>query len=205
ANLDRIPAGVEIVFTDMSAGMVAEAQKNLATAANHFTFETANIASLHFADNSFDRVTANHMLYHVPDIDLAIGEVRRVLKPDGLFIAATNGESHLVELSEIGRILAPNSHWETHIKMTSYLSFNLENGAAYIKAHFNSATLHKHNSSLAVTEFEPLLAYLTSYNNIRPHITTASLAAARQYYAHILEQNDGVFPIQKATGLFRAA
>ncbi len=35
-------------------------------------------------------VLANHMLYHVPDLDRALAEIRRVLKPTGVLIAATN-------------------------------------------------------------------------------------------------------------------
>ena len=42
--------------------------------------------------HSFDAVIANMMLYHVPDIDRALAQIRRVLKPDGWFACAMNGE-----------------------------------------------------------------------------------------------------------------
>ena len=43
-------------------------------------------------------VAALWMLYHVPDVDRAIAEVRRVLRPGGLFVAVTNGDGHLADL-----------------------------------------------------------------------------------------------------------
>lgn len=50
-----------------------------------------DITDIPFEDGSFDFAIANHMLYHVPDLDKAIGEVHRVLKPDGVFYATTTG------------------------------------------------------------------------------------------------------------------
>ena len=38
------------------------------------------------------------MLYHVRDLERALNEVRRVLRPGGTFVAVTNGNDHLAEL-----------------------------------------------------------------------------------------------------------
>ena len=40
---------------------------------------------LPFDDNYFDRVVAIHVLEHLPDLPAAAAEVRRVLKPNGIF------------------------------------------------------------------------------------------------------------------------
>ena len=53
---------------------------------------------LPFGDESFDVVAALWMLYHVPDVDRALAEIRRVLRPGGLFVAVTNGDGHLADL-----------------------------------------------------------------------------------------------------------
>ncbi|MEZ4608117.1 MAG: class I SAM-dependent methyltransferase [Deinococcales bacterium] len=52
-----------------------------------------------FADNSFDAVIANHMLYHVADRPKALGEIARVLKANGKLYATTVGERHMGELT----------------------------------------------------------------------------------------------------------
>jgi len=57
-----------------------------------------DIQDLPFGDDSFDVVAALWMLYHVPELDRALAEVRRVLRPDGLFVAVTNGDEHLADL-----------------------------------------------------------------------------------------------------------
>jgi SAM-dependent methyltransferase len=46
-----------------------------------------NLMALTFADNSFDVVFSNDVLEHVPDVNLALAEVYRVLKPNGIFVS----------------------------------------------------------------------------------------------------------------------
>jgi SAM-dependent methyltransferase len=57
-----------------------------------------DVQNLPFADGSFDVVAALWMLYHVPDVERALAEIRRVLRPGGLLVAVTNGDDHLADL-----------------------------------------------------------------------------------------------------------
>ena len=57
-----------------------------------------DVQDLPFGDEAFDVVAALWMLYHVPDVCRALAEVRRVLRPGGLFVAVTNGDGHLADL-----------------------------------------------------------------------------------------------------------
>ena len=45
-----------------------------------------DITDIPFADKCFDYVICNHVLEHIPDVDKAVAEIRRVLKDDGSFI-----------------------------------------------------------------------------------------------------------------------
>ncbi|HEX6422912.1 MAG TPA: class I SAM-dependent methyltransferase [Acidimicrobiales bacterium] len=42
-------------------------------------------------DGCFDVVLAAHMLYHVPDIDRALRDIRRALRPSGTALLVANG------------------------------------------------------------------------------------------------------------------
>lgn len=57
-----------------------------------------NVQSLPFDDESFDIVTAFETIYFWPDIEKCFGEVKRVLKPGGIFLIGmeSNGSDNLV-------------------------------------------------------------------------------------------------------------
>ncbi|MEU3459461.1 class I SAM-dependent methyltransferase [Streptomyces sp. NPDC006733] len=46
--------------------------------------------ALPFRDTSVDCLLERHMLYHVPDVELALAEARRVLRPGGAFVTVIN-------------------------------------------------------------------------------------------------------------------
>ncbi|HKP19365.1 MAG TPA: class I SAM-dependent methyltransferase [Gaiellaceae bacterium] len=67
-----------------------------------------DVQELPFRDATFDCVVAAWMLYHVQDLNRALQEVRRVLKPAGRLVAATSSERNLAELWRlVGEIGAP--------------------------------------------------------------------------------------------------
>ena len=49
-------------------------------------FISANIYNLPFKDGSFDVVFAGNILHHLTDMDRAVKEIKRVLKPKGKFL-----------------------------------------------------------------------------------------------------------------------
>jgi len=202
--LDRVPPGWRITLTDFSPGMLDEAKQALGAsgnpAAGQFTFRQADAQEIPFPDASFDAVIANHMLYHVPDRSRAIGEIRRVLKPGGLFFAATNGENHMAEqwtlAEEFVRLHSlPAADWHGTVGRT----FSLENGAAQISEYFDQVEMRRYEDSLHVTEVEPLVRYLYSMGTLPEE----RMDDVRVFVQKIMAET-GAIDIGKATGLFVA-
>lgn len=203
-NVSRIPENCQITASDFSEGMVAEAEAALAGSEQDFRFQTVNIEEIPFPDDCFDVVVANHMLYHVPNLDAALAEVRRVLKPTGRFFAATNGDDHMREIKELALELAP--------QVTEFewprLTFRLENGRSFLTSAFDYIDLLPYEDSLEVTEVEPLIAYVQSMTLLKVIDVDEETAYAKinELAAAVAEEIEekGAFHITKSQGLFTA-
>ncbi len=201
-NLGRIPANCAITLTDLSPGMVAEAEAALTGSGINFHVREANIETLPFADDSFDVVVANHMLYHVPHLDNALAEIRRVLKPNGRLFAATNGDNHMRELKD----LAQNIVGQAVSHTWPQLAFRLENGRDLLAPYFEDVSVVMFADGLAVTAVEPLMAYLRSmtlFSILQTDDMASQIAALEQHIADTIA-DQGAYHIQKETGLFKA-
>jgi SAM-dependent methyltransferase len=85
----------QVVAVDQSPRMVE------LTKARGVDAVVGDAQALPFPDGNFDCVLAAWMLYHVPDLDRALLEIRRVLRPEGRLVAATNSTRSLHELWEL--------------------------------------------------------------------------------------------------------
>lgn len=195
-NLERIPADWQIALSDLSAGMLDEASQNLGDA-TAFTFEVVDAQAIPFDAEVFDTVIANHMLYHVLDQVRALAEIRRVLKPDGRFYAATNGEDHLHEIDEFVVKVLPAST-DTYAGS----SFILENGAELLSQQFSHVQLYRFENILRITEVEPLIAYIRS-TRVGMTIVGDNLDALRTQLEQEMVEH-GAITVTKSTGLFEA-
>ncbi len=74
--------------TDLSPGMVRAAVRNAAQLGLDVEGRVADAERLPFDDDSFDLVVGHAVLHHIPDVGAALGEVLRVLRPDGRFVFA---------------------------------------------------------------------------------------------------------------------
>jgi len=198
-NLDRLPADWQVTLTDLSEGMVAEERGALTPPA--FTCAVADVEALPFADGSFDLAIANHMLYHVPDRPKALSELRRVLRPGGALIAATNGQNNMRELDDLLKSIAPSA-LTTAWKASFRHPFTLENGAEQLAPYFDHFELRHYDDGLNVTEVEPLVAYVLSID--APGLREDAVATIAERARAVMQSHDGVFHITKSVGMFVA-
>ena len=98
--------GAEVVMVDTSPRMVELAR------ARGVDARVGDVQELPFGDAKFDCAVAAWMLYHVSDLDRALSELRRVLRPGGRLVAVTNGREHMQEL----RRLAGDWAWQQRFR-----------------------------------------------------------------------------------------
>lgn len=206
-NRERIPPTWKLVLGDLSYGMLQEAKRNLEFLNAQANFQTLDVQLLMLPDDSFDAVIANHMLYHVPTVRRGLLEIHRVLKPGGQVFAATNGKDHLRGLFALGQEIPAIR--QPLLDVQQYLlaphSFTLETGRDLLELFFRDIHLLLYEDSLAITEPEPIVAYLLS---LLPDLSDNTIEqTARELHRLAqarIDKGQGQVMIQKSTGMFTA-
>lgn len=191
ANLHLMSEKTQLYLTDISEGMVASAKNTLGEHAN-ITYGIVDIEDIPYENGYFDRVIANMMLYHIPDLDKGLSEVKRVISDEGYFYCATYGENGIVPY--ISGLLR-----EYGARDTTNKNFTLQNGYDILKKYFSVVQRFDYEDSLAVTNIDDMLDYIDSLKNM------ASVAElAREDIRAVLEKNmvDGVLNVPKENGMF---
>jgi SAM-dependent methyltransferase len=140
--------GAEVVAIDQSERMVELAR------AEGVDARVGDVQDLQFADGAFDCVAANWMLYHVPDVDLGVSEIARVLRPGGRLVAITNGKDHLFELWQLVGA-ATDRIWRD-------VAFAAETGADVLGRHFARVESRDAGGTVTVRDREAVVRYLSS-------------------------------------------
>ena len=125
---------------------------------------------LPYNDNSFDIVMANHVLYHLADIEGGLAEIKRVLKPDGRVLAATDSLQTLPELQVLIRraiVMLSANGAEANPPRLPCDGFALENGTRILARHFYAVVRHDLPCQLVFDDVEPALEYLDSMRELR--------------------------------------
>ncbi|MEP6893696.1 MAG: class I SAM-dependent methyltransferase [Gaiellaceae bacterium] len=134
-----------VVALDTSERMV-ELARNLGVEAH-----VGDVQRLPYEAEAFDCVVAAWMLYHVPDLDLGIAELARVLRLGGRLVAVTNSEHHLREARELAGV-----------DMGGKLSFSRENGNSALRRHFPTVDRHDVDGWVTFPDREAVRNYISS-------------------------------------------
>src|SRR5213082_1393774 len=76
-------AGATYTGVDLTEAAVELARKNFESAGMPGQFRVSDAERLDFTDESFDIVYSHGVLHHTPDIEAAVREIHRVLRPGG--------------------------------------------------------------------------------------------------------------------------
>ena len=199
-NNGKILSGKNIILSDFSSGMIEDAKQNV-KGVYDFLFEVINAEKINKSDASIDMVIANHMLYHMKNLETCLTEIVRILKPGKRLYATTIGESHLVEISNIVKEFdsSINLKFSGHAK-----KFGINNGMLILKKYFTNVTFNRYEDYLFVTDVDSLVGFIMSTSsNVREKIKGENLNAFKSYLEQKIEKDGGI-KITKDIGMFIA-
>jgi SAM-dependent methyltransferase len=196
-NLNRLPAGWQLVLTDFSEGMIEEARHQLDDRPN-FTFQLLDAQAIALPDNHFDAVLANGIYDHIPHRKQAFAETLRVLKPGGRLYASAGGRYHLHQLEALVRPFVPDADYGGAPER-----FGLENGEALLSAWFNDVKQSLYEDTLIFRDAYPIVAYLLSEAAVRPRLTGPRLRDMLRHIQNTLAA-EGEIHVTLQKGLFTA-
>lgn len=181
----------KLTLSDFSEGMVTTTKSNIGEYDN-VEYKVIDIQEIPYEDETFDVVIANMMLYHVPDIDKGLAEVRRVLKKGGHFYCATYGEHGIIEY--LSKILSIHGVEDNINK-----NFTLQNGYEILNKTFSKVEKLEYIDSLAVTNIDDMVEYIYSLSSM-----TSLNSVPKQVIKDILIKNatNGILNVPKEYGMF---
>jgi SAM-dependent methyltransferase len=191
-----------LVGLDASPGMIAKAAWSARGLPAYFFVGDAQ--ALSFPDGSFDVVMARHMLYHVPDIDRAVAEAARVLRPGGHFLAVTNSANTMPEYWELrqrAKACFPNAV----LPQKCPDRFSVENAGLFLSPHFENLETHTLTGTLRFPTAQPLVDYFASSRalTMQPGHTDADWQAVLDFVHSEVETviaREGRFDVTKVAG-----
>ena len=190
-TISSLPAGSKLILTDFSQGMLNAARARIGDHPG-LSYQQVDIMDIPYDDGSMDAIIANMMLYHVPDIDRALSEVRRVLKPGGVFYCATYGENSIMRwLNDLF------SGFDIDIRMNT--NFTLQNGGEMLSKYFSSVQRLDYPDAFEITDTEDLVAYVLSMTSMA---NLAKLPRKTVYAVLEAQRQDGIIHVPKEYGMF---
>ncbi len=123
-NLPLYPSTVEtLTIIDANPGMDKLAQQRVKDSPLKIESYILNVESLPMADSTFDSVVSTWTLCSIAQVDLAIAEIHRVLKPGGKFFFIEHGLSRETNiqtwqnrLTPLQKVIADGCHLNRNIK-----------------------------------------------------------------------------------------
>lgn len=195
-NKEKIPTQLLVNLTDISDGMLRDAKRAIGAQDTRFRYTVCGCERIPFGDDSFDLILANHVLFYCDDLEQVCEEIKRVLKPNGVFICSTYGQNHMKEISRLV------TDFDDRIVLAAenlYDVFGKENGMTLLSKHFSNVTWKMYPDSLLVTDAEPVISYVLScHGNQNQYI----LDRYKEFQNYVSEHTENGFYITKEAGIF---
>lgn len=142
---------------DLSAGMLrslSDLQRS-----GRLTLIQGDAQCLPLRDGAADVGLAMHMLYHVADMQAALRELRRVVKPGGTVLASTTSASSMAEMLELADAAASTLLGRS-VRVLPPLAFTTETGTAVLASEFSHIDLLYQEGVLSFPSAQPVVDYI---------------------------------------------
>lgn len=199
-----LPEKLEIHLTDYSEGMLESAEKTAKEIQEtfpekklNFVFSKKDAEAFSYPDTGFDRIMANHMLYHMkkesrPSLYRTI---RGLLNRNGVFSCSLIGREHNRELHQLLKRFYP----QIAIPSESF-DILLESAEEELQQYFSGIEWWEQDNDLLVPDSELVYNYVASYSKEAAEI----LKKDRTNFMKRIEKEknpEGFLYIHKATGV----
>ena len=203
---DQLPKDLNIIMTDNSEEMLEAAKVGIEEFEHvfrdkniHFTFLKMDAEEFHIEEDQFDRIIANHMLYHVSNEnrEKLLKTCVTLLKDDGIFYASTIGKNHMGELFELVK------EFDDRIQIPKWMSsnFELENGEEQLRKVFSRVVREEQKNDLLVPNPQAIYDYVESLpGNIKEMLDKRGEECLKFIKERVSESKP--YFIHKSTGAF---
>ena len=194
-NLERIPQNVHITVSDISEGMIRDIRRNIGQD-KRFTYECFDCQEIPAQANTYDIIIANHVLFYCEDMEQVCSEVKRVLKPGGIFLCSTYGTAHMQEITHLVQ------KFDSRIILAAenlYERFGLDNGAEILAPYFANIDTVKYDDAIVIDKADPLIEYILSCHGNQNQYLLDKYQDFRQY---VKKQVKDKYRITKDAGCF---
>lgn len=158
----------------------------------HINFLVGSADTLPLADNSQHIILAFFMLYHMPDIQRALAEWRRVLKPGGKLLVSTASRFNRPKGKALKQLMAHAAGVQPYAKFSE--AFDLENGQEQLEQVFTTNKTFIYEGEMRIPGAE---IYLRAMDSSRDMYTPVpdnkawqkARATAKQSIEHEINEN----------------
>lgn len=200
-NLEKIPENLQIVLSDISEGMLRDTRRELESSAtksilSEVQYQAFDCHKIPFPEETFDYIIANHVLFYCDNLEQVLSEIKRVLKPNGVFVCSSYGAEHMKEITN----LVKGFHEQIILSADKlYEKFGLENGEQQLSRYFNDVEQRVYDDFLLVNQAEPLIEYILScHGNQNQYI----LNRYKDFRSYVERKIRLGFHITKQAGIF---
>ena len=173
----KLPTGLELHLVDYSDGMLESAEKNAKEILERypekmlrFVLEKRDATDFSYPVSGFDRIMANHMLYHINrgSREELYQKINELLADNGRFSCSLIGKTHLQELHNFLKEYYPS------IGIPSALfDIWLETADKELAPYFTVLSVEEQENDLLVPEEGLVLEYVSSYSEKAKRIAHA--------------------------------